>query len=312
VVVKDAAAGMAIACPTVWPDIEDRDDLFHAVWEVGCVKRRLEGRAYAAIAACDALREKRQRARKEPDRRRLGQQIRYGVEQMERAIARFDQFEESAWEVERLLSLCDPGSGRLRTAAEVETGLARVGGGMVDLGGGCAKVGRYLTNRAAGLGRYLTALGDALAVVAADDGVEAVEAAVRVFQAHLRVVAGGPKWDRAARRTELRAATRALVAVSGDGARLCGLAGRVFPVLERRHRASSAIENLHGVLRPYLKVQKGATQGFLDLFRFYWNTRNRQWGRHKGTSAIESLTGQPVDDWLTLLGYPPGTDAVTH
>jgi len=55
-VVKDAGAGMAIACPAVWPDIEDRDDLFHAVWEVGCVKRRLEGRAYAAIAAYDALR----------------------------------------------------------------------------------------------------------------------------------------------------------------------------------------------------------------------------------------------------------------
>ena len=311
-VVKDAGAGMAIACPAVWPDIEDRDDLFHAVWEVGCVKRRLEGRAYAAIAAYDALREKRQRARKETVRRQLGQQIRYGFEQMEWAIARFDLFEGYTWEVERLLSLCDPGSGRLRTAVEVEAGLAQVGVGMVELGGSCAKVGRYLTNRAAGLGRYLAALEDALAVVAADEGVEPIEAAVRAFQANLRVVAGGPKWDRAARRAELRAATRALVAVTGGGASLCRVAGHVFSLLERRHRASSAIENLHGVLRPYLKVQKGATQGFLDLFRFYWNTRTRQWGRHKGTSAVESLTGQPVDDWLTLLGYPPGRDAVTH
>ena len=47
------------------------------------------------------------------------------------------------------------------------------------------------------------------------------------------------------------------------------------------------------------------SQGFLDLFRFYWNTRKRRWGRHKGTSALEVLTGEPHADWLTLLGFPP-------
>ena len=52
-------------------------------------------------------------------------------------------------------------------------------------------------------------------------------------------------------------------------------------------------------------VHKGATQGFLDLFRAWFNLRTRRWGRHKGTSAHECLTGQRVHDWLTLLGYPP-------
>ena len=28
-------------------------------------------------------------------------------------------------------------------------------------------------------------------------------------------------------------------------------------------------------------------------------------GKHRGTSAYELLTGDKVDDWLTLLGYPP-------
>ena len=36
-----------------------------------------------------------------------------------------------------------------------------------------------------------------------------------------------------------------------------------------------------------------------------FNLRTRRWGRHKGTSAHECLTGQRVHDWLTLLGYPP-------
>ena len=85
-------------------------------------------------------------------------------------------------------------------------------------------------------------------------------------------------------------------------------------VLHQRHRASSAIEGFNAALRPYLYVHKGATkraraasgtQGFLDLFRAWFNLRTRRWGRHKGTSAHECLTRQRVHDWLTLLGYPP-------
>ena len=50
---------------------------------------------------------------------------------------------------------------------------------------------------------------------------------------------------------------------------------------------------------------RASPRGFLDLFRAWFNLRTRRWGRHKGTSAHESLTGQRVGDWLTLLGYPP-------
>jgi hypothetical protein len=75
--------------------------------------------------------------------------------------------------------------------------------------------------------------------------------------------------------------------------------------LEQRYRASSAIENLNSVLRPYLVVQKNVQQGFLNLFRFFWNMRKREWGKGRGTSPYEELTGNRVDDWLTLLGYLP-------
>ena len=82
--------------------------------------------------------------------------------------------------------------------------------------------------------------------------------------------------------------------------------GTVMPELAHRYRASSAIENLNSVLRPYLVFQKHAEQGFLNLFRFHQNTRTRQWGRWKGTTAHESLTGVKVNDWLSMLGLPPG------
>ena len=56
---------------------------------------------------------------------------------------------------------------------------------------------------------------------------------------------------------------------------------------------------------PISMCTKVLPQGFLDLFRAWFNLRTRRWGRHQGTSAHECLTGQLVYDWLTLLGYPP-------
>jgi len=41
--------------------------------------------------------------------------------------------------------------------------------------------------------------------------------------------------------------------------------------------------------------------------RARYNLRPRRWGRHQGTSAHECLTGQPVTDWLSFIGYPPKT-----
>jgi len=164
-----------------------------------------------------------------------------------------------------------------------------------------------VANRAEGLALYLDGLAERLhAVTEKAGGGEVVEAAVRAYQASLMMSKACPFWDRNARRQELRDATQHLLAATQqDGERLMTAIGTVMPQLANRYRASSAIENLNSVLRPYLVVQKHAEQGFLNLFQFYRNTRRRQWGRWKGTSALETLTGDRVDDWLTLLGFPP-------
>ncbi|MCP3963853.1 MAG: hypothetical protein GY719_38950 [bacterium] len=46
---------------------------------------------------------------------------------------------------------------------------------------------------------------------------------------------------------------------------------------------------------------------FLELFRAHHNLKTRRWGRHKGTSAHELVTGEEVEDWLTTLGFPPSS-----
>ena len=61
------------------------------------------------------------------------------------------------------------------------------------------------------------------------------------------------------------------------------------------------------MLRPYLYARKGVSQGFLELLKAWYNLKTRRWGKHKGSSAHECITGQKVDDWLTWIGYPKST-----
>ncbi len=308
-VVKDAGTGLAKGVGDCWPGVQENDDLFHATYMMGREAFHLERRAYSVIAGVDALARKRAKAKTEKERRSLGQKLRRKRERERTVIERYDSFEALRREAERVLELADRGSGQLRRSSEVVQVLTRVAGEMMKLGTArIRKVARYISNRAEGLGRYLDDLGDRIeAAVEPAGGRPAVEAVTRAYQASLSHSKGGPRWDRRARTQELEEAARQLAeVVERDPENLYRAVSMVLPVLARRYRASSAIENLNSVLRPYLVVQKTTSKPFLDLFRFYWNTRIREWGPHKGTSAHELLTGERVDDWLTLLGYPPG------
>lgn len=308
--VKDAGTGLGAGVRECWPSIVEHDDLFHVVYKMGKEAYHLERGAYRAINVVDELEQRRDKARNktEKERRSLGQKLRRARVRMDTAIDRYDRFELLRREVKRVLELTDRGSGRLRTSGEVVEVLTGVVAKLRELGGKrLRKLATYIENRAEGLGRYLDSLSVRLQAVTEEaGGTEIVEATVRAYQASLESSRRCPYWDRTARQQELSESTHQLLELTGrDPARLQRAVGVVMPTLAARYRASSAIENLNSVLRPYLVVQKHAEQGFLNLFRFFWNTRTRQWGRWKGTSAHEQLTGERVDDWLSMLGFPP-------
>lgn len=307
-VVKDAGAGLGAGVRAASPEREERDDLFHAVYLMGRTAQRLENTAYGAIARVEALVKKRSRAKSATERRELGQQVRHATVTMKRRIERYDQFERLRRQVRHTLELADRETGRLRTSEEVTVEVKRLAQEMSVLGGRkVEQLATYLRNRAAGLGVYLNDLSVRLKAVGDKlGGHQLVEAVLRVWLANVRVSHRGRPWTERARHQALQEAVRHLLKVVGhDPAKLQEVLGGVPPEVAERHRASSAIENLNSALRPHLVVQKHAGQDLLDLFRFYWNTRTRQWGRWKGTSAHELLTGEKVDDWLTLLGFPP-------
>jgi hypothetical protein len=78
---------------------------------------------------------------------------------------------------------------------------------------------------------------------------------------------------------------------------------QVFEQLDTIVRASSLVEMVNSLIRPYLNTCKGQiTQEMLALIMFYHNHRPFNGGKRKGQAPIEILTGKPLEkQWLNLL-----------
>ncbi len=76
----------------------------------------------------------------------------------------------------------------------------------------------------------------------------------------------------------------------------------VFEKLDSIVKASSLVEMVNALIRPYLNSSKGQiTQETLNLIMFYHNHRRYKGGRRQGKAPIELLTGEALqDDWVDL------------
>lgn len=77
----------------------------------------------------------------------------------------------------------------------------------------------------------------------------------------------------------------------------------VFEKLETIVRASSLVEMVNSLIRPYLDSCKGQiTQGTLNLIMFYHNHRRYKGGRRAGKAPLELLTGERLQaEWWELV-----------
>ena len=78
---------------------------------------------------------------------------------------------------------------------------------------------------------------------------------------------------------------------------------KLFDELDNIIQASSMVENINSILRPYLDHSKNQiNQEFLNLFAFYHNHRRYSSGKRKGKIPMEMLTGEKQDkEWIELL-----------
>lgn len=84
------------------------------------------------------------------------------------------------------------------------------------------------------------------------------------------------------------------------------VAAAVFAAWDGAMRASSAVENWHSVLRPYLAVHRTLSSGLVALLAVWHNHRIAERGLHRGQSPLmRSGITQGSHDWLVALGYCP-------
>ena len=224
-----------------------------------------------------------------------------------KSIEIYDTFESLYWEMERYLELTPAGIGTLWTSQQVCQGIIEVADKIEALGvSRLHKFSVYLRNRAPEVSLYLDSLNERIDALLKNENPEMISASIRVYQAHLKLNKQGNPVQRKQWKTEAKQANLHLLnTFLTEPSKTKGIFDKVCSILDNRYRASSAIENVHSVLRPYLELQCRVSQDFLDLFQFYWNQRIRKSGKYKGTSAFGLLTGcEPEEDWLTRLGYP--------
>ena len=84
----------------------------------------------------------------------------------------------------------------------------------------------------------------------------------------------------------------------------------VFDKLDTIVRASSLVEMVNSLIRPYLNSCKGQiTQETLNLIMFYHNHRRYKSGKRQGQAPIELFTGKPLEaPWWELLRQQINTE----
>lgn len=310
-VVKDAAQGIARGVSSVFPDAEQRDDCFHAFYRMAKLKQYLERRGYGVISREQEAEEQVEKIRKtgKGNLVQAEEKLSSARQKCTETLALHDGFESAMREVMEAMEFIDLEAGHIRTADEMEAAIKAAADKMIALNHKhCVKEGKYIGNRAAGLALYMSEMKGELDALAERYGETAISLAGLVFRLTHDLRIQHRPWDRRRDEQHLLGALAMLQDTAGE--KTPEVLGSVKAVIRRRHRASSAIEGFNAALRPFLYVHKGVTQGFLELFRAYHNLKTRRWGRHKGTSAHECLTGERVEDWLTMLGYPPSEAAI--
>jgi len=305
IVVKDAAPGIAAGVSEVFPQAEQRDDCFHVLYELNKFRCKLEKRAYAKIGEVEDLEDRISKIgeKQTQQRRSLAQKLVHARRKEAAAIDHFDSAEQAIKRVRASMDYVCLSEESLQTVESAQRQLEMAVKLIESIDHHkSAGLATYLRNRIPGLNQATQALHNNLQELSSTYSEQAIIFACCFLSLFASLKKNAPPWVRQPIVCQLKDYCDKLEQLTEGKTKT--LLATIQKLLEQRHRASSAIEGFNAALRPFLYVQKGVSQGFLNLFQAYFNLRKRRWGRHKGSSAYEQLTGQPVDDWLTHLGYP--------
>ena len=218
----------------------------------------------------------------------------------EQAMARYDQLATLLHMLREALHVCSP-HGRLRTQEHVRSELMLLFDMIEALD--CAAMSKTLKPIRTHLDDMLVPFKQA----------EAIEAELRVMVPHEALDFLVLAWHHAHFVHQSGSKKKGYHQRERDFWLACaeGLLGDAFETLnalvvdklDSIIRASSLVEMVNGLIRPYLNSCKGQiTQETLNLIMFYHNHRRYKSGKRQGKAPIELLTGEPLAmPWWELL-----------
>ncbi|MES9986187.1 MAG: hypothetical protein ABW115_22570 [Candidatus Thiodiazotropha sp. 6PLUC6] len=302
---SDAGVAMLTARAETLSDIPWQSDTFHGIaHRLGDWNRRLEKAACAAIERADEREEKLDSARSDAViEKRLN--LCFDADRVtERAIDLYDNFSYLYRELIRQLNTFDS-KGNLRPHERAEETI-RVALDLIE------SLGHNAINKE--IATIRKALPDLLTYF---DDAKLALSACREFTANedaLKTLCLAWQWNKAlikskntARRhkaIEQRDLNLELAAMFIEDDKVFeSIKERIYEELSQIVQASSMVECINSILRPYLNSSKNqVTQEFLNIFMFYHNHRRYHAGKRKGKTPMEILTGkEQKEDWITLL-----------
>ena len=281
----------------------DWDHLLRPLWGQAT---RLERQAYAALEALEARAvqfHQTKTAKRLEYHLSVWEHLRGDAEAK---LSKFDQFYGLAQQVDAQFGLIDLESGQIRDPVAAARVLRSVGKQLSQWEGRIyAKLSANLTNWADKLFAYQPILQQALAPLANQWGIPAMQALAR-----LRQLEADAKRQPIAliHRSAHQAAWNHYLdeAVSLLGIDPLMQAWQAMNlVLNRSWRGSMLCECVNSLLRPVLAGRKSSDQGCLELFRFLHNVHRFPRGKRAGHSPAELAGISLPSDPLTLLGLTP-------
>ena len=308
IVVKDAGVALKAGVDKTFVNAEQREDTFHVAWEIGKCKFWISRKAYSTITAEEdaekALKKVQGKAKKDEKKEK---ELKKALEQARKRCQKWvdfnDKFEQAASLALDALECVDLESYQIRTPETMQAMFLQAAQILEQIPiEKSRKLSRYMANRSKRLFTYMNDFKEKLKELESEHGVDEVMLCCLIVQLLRELERNRRPWHEQEHKKHLLTVWTYLKYLAGD--RADQVLEAVTTAFEHRYRASSAIEGFNASLRPYLYIHKSVGSGFLSLFQAYSNLRKRRTGRHKGSSAYEILTGNVVDDWLSLIGFP--------
>jgi hypothetical protein len=302
---SDAGSGLCAAHKAVLSDIPWQLDSFHGIaHRLGDYVRRLEKSAYTAIEAIDKRASKLASARSERviDKRLL--RCLDADTAAEQAIDLYDDFSYLYTTLIHQLNVFDS-NGDLRQHKQVNGHMVAALELMALLNhSGIAKTATLIKKALPDLLTYfkdaLTAVKNCRQLTNNKDALRALYLAWQWNKAVIKSKVTSRKNRAIEQRQDYLELAKLLV---GDEDKYRILKEKVNGELDKVVQASSMVECINSILRPYLNTSKNqVTQEFLNTFMFYHNHRRYHAGKRKDKTPMEILTGnKQEEDWLILL-----------